>query len=119
MLQKHPCMVQGWRLVCKVGGEGRRWMINKVPLDGSLQVSYRVSEKFTKMLSMHEFKRVGTFMVQVKVYGSKLVKNKNKLYNSDLPLRAFKYLNLPLMAMKDYITSFEITLIYSHFKILK
>lgn len=60
------------------------------------------------MLSMHEFKGVGTFMVQVKVYGSKFVKNKKNIYrpNSGLPLRAFKYFNLHLMAMKDYITSF-------------
>lgn len=65
---------------------------------------------------MHEFKGVGTFIVQVKVYGSKLIKNKKKLYNSGL---LWEHLNLHLMAMKDYITSFEITLIYSQFKILK
>lgn len=65
-------MVLGWRLECKGGGEGGRWMINL----WMVQVSYRVSEKFTKMWSMHKFKGVGTFMVQVMVYGSKLVKNK-------------------------------------------
>lgn len=82
-------MVQGWRLECKGGGEGGRWMINKVPFGWYLQVSYKVSEKFAKMLSMYEFKGVGTFMVKVKVYGSKLVKKK-KNYIAGLLLRAFK-----------------------------
>lgn len=53
--------LQGWRLKCEGEREQGCKMISKVPLDGT---SFNtVLEKFTKMLSMQEFQRVGTFMV--------------------------------------------------------
>lgn len=51
--------LQGWRLKCEGEREQGRKMISKVPLDGT---SFN-TEKFTKMLSMQEFQRVGTFIV--------------------------------------------------------